>query len=127
MTNTATASGTKCCAPWPGACASVRSEDIAVRWGGEEFLLVLPDTDAAEAASLAEDLRRRVADSPVENGPRSIAVTISFGVAQYRAGDSINELACRADEAMYRAKREGRNRVCLDGDAGAGSAQAHRR
>ncbi len=86
----------------------LRSGDTAGRWGGEEFLVVLPHTNRAQAADLAERLRRtledrvRVADVPV---------TASFGVVQYEFGMTVEDLVGRADTMMYAAKTAGRNRV----------------
>lgn len=89
----------------------VRREDFVGRLGGEEILVLLPDTNAREAARVAEDLRRAVGDKPMILGGLSRTITVSAGWATW-AGDSPEELLRRADEAMYRAKQEGRNRVC---------------
>ncbi|MTW21964.1 transporter substrate-binding domain-containing diguanylate cyclase [Allochromatium palmeri] len=83
--------------------------DLVVRWGGEEFLMLCPQTDLESATKLAELLRQRVAESDfgIER-----SITSSFGVAQYQTSETINALVARADLALYRAKEEGRNRVC---------------
>ncbi|MBK5968379.1 putative diguanylate cyclase YdaM [Thiorhodovibrio litoralis] len=86
-----------------------RSCDLVVRWGGEEFLMLCPQTDLESATQLAELLRQRVAESDFGIGR---PITSSFGVAQYRASEGINALVTRADSALYRAKAEGRDRVC---------------
>lgn len=89
---------------------SVRTSDVISRWGGDEFVILLPDCDEGNAYRLAEALRTRVANQvrlPESGG----AVTISAGVARHRPGDTYESLLDRADEGLYRAKREGRNRV----------------
>jgi two-component system cell cycle response regulator len=92
---------------------SIRGIDLACRYGGEEFVVAMPETDLAVATMVAERLRRRVASEPfpIQQGARSIEVTISIGIAALAAGDSAASLLKRADEALYRAKRDGRNRV----------------
>jgi two-component system cell cycle response regulator len=90
--------------------AQVRGEDVAGRWGGEEFLVILPETDIDGATTLAERIRASVASAPFTHGPHRFVVTISAGCAAGAAGDT-DELVRRADVALYRAKAEGRNRV----------------
>lgn len=80
------------------------------RWGGEEFLVVVPGADAAKVQALAELLRRAVATVVL---PDARAVTASFGVAIHRPGETTSELVGRADNALYDAKRSGRNQVAL--------------
>jgi len=96
--------------------ANVRGIDLACRFGGEEFVVVMPDTDLSFAYLVAERLRQSVADAPfVLNGEtRQLPVTISIGVAASQSGDTPEVLLKRADQALYRAKREGRNRVAAD-------------
>lgn len=91
---------------------NLRAEDLAVRWGGEEFLLLLPSTDDQQAVQVAEKIRRAIAERPVSCGDQRVSVTVSFGVAQLRDDDEVIHLVRRADDAMYRAKSQGRNRVC---------------
>jgi two-component system cell cycle response regulator len=97
--------------------ASIRGIDLACRYGGEEFVVVMPDTDLGVATLVAERIRRRIAGEPfpIEKGARSIEVTISVGIAA-RMGpqDNAPQMLKRADEALYRAKRDGRNRVVAD-------------
>ncbi len=96
---------------------SIRGIDLACRYGGEEFVIVMPETDMAVAAMVAERLRRRIAADPfaIQQGARSIPVTISIGIAGVRGrDDSAAALLKRADQALYRAKRDGRNRVVPD-------------
>jgi two-component system cell cycle response regulator len=96
---------------------SIRGIDLACRYGGEEFVVVMPETDMAVAAMVAERLRRRIAAEPfaIHEGARSIPVTISIGIAALRgADDNAAGVLKRADQALYRAKRDGRNRVVPD-------------
>lgn len=91
---------------------SVRTMDVFGRWGGEEFLLICKGLSLANAAALAEKIRGRVEASSFD-GPKS--VTCSFGVAIMRDDDTMSSLFDRADDAMYEAKRAGRNRVAIGG------------
>jgi diguanylate cyclase (GGDEF)-like protein len=85
------------------------------RLGGEEFALVLRDSSLQRAAVLAENLRAIVGAHPIDTHDEHLTVTISIGVAQSGSdGNTPSELLRRADERMYRAKQEGRNRVCAD-------------
>jgi two-component system, cell cycle response regulator len=93
---------------------SIRGIDLACRTGGEEFVIVMPETELAVAAMVAERLRRRIAAEPfaINQGQRSIPVTLSIGIAALRGkDDNAAGLLKRADQALYRAKRDGRNRV----------------
>ncbi len=93
---------------------SIRNIDLACRYGGEEFVLVMPETDMAVATMVAERLRRRIAGEPfsIQQGTGSLPVTISIGIAAIAAPtDTAAAIFKRADEALYRAKRDGRNRV----------------
>ena len=85
---------------------SLRMQDIIIRWGGEEFVAILPDCTQDQASAAAERMRKGIADS--DNG--ICKVTVSVGVARYDGGDC-TETIKKADEALYRAKSEGRNRV----------------
>ena len=93
-------------------CGSVvRSTDMLCRYGGEEFCVVLPETGIASASALAERLRAVCGAEPVRGLGVERSLTISLGVAEWRSGDSTSELVSRADNALYAAKRGGRNRV----------------
>jgi two-component system, cell cycle response regulator len=97
--------------------ANVRGIDLACRYGGEEFVVVMPDTDIAFAYSIAERLRKSVESTPfaISRAPNHLNITISIGIAgSEKHGDSAEALLHRADQALYRAKREGRNRVVAD-------------
>ncbi len=91
---------------------TLRVSDERCRYGGEEFLLVLPDTTAEGASRVAENLRARFARTPVLCARGSVRFTASLGVAQAQPGESdVNALLARADAALYAAKASGRNRV----------------
>ncbi|WP_412479631.1 GGDEF domain-containing protein [Azonexus sp. IMCC34839] len=93
------------------ATACLRNEDILGRIGGEEFAVFLPNAAIADAHAIAERLRQHLLAEPLPIPHRSIPLTVSIGVAQYHAQESIESLLHRADKAMYRAKESGRNRV----------------
>ena len=96
---------------------SIRGIDLACRYGGEEFVVIMPETDMAVAAMVAERLRRRIAAEPfvIAQGSGHIPVTISIGIAGLRGkDDTAAQLLKRADQALYQAKRDGRNRVVPD-------------
>jgi diguanylate cyclase (GGDEF)-like protein len=90
----------------------LRESDIAVRWGGEEFLLVLRGCDAAEAQRIAEKLRQTIALKSFNVADQTLAVTISMGVAEYDGTELPDQWIHRADACLYAAKHAGRNRVC---------------
>jgi two-component system cell cycle response regulator len=97
--------------------ASVRGIDLACRYGGEEFVVVMPDTDPGFAYAVAERLRQSVesAPFPISRQPGQLNVTVSIGIASsLGAVDTSEGLLRRADQALYRAKREGRNRVIAE-------------
>ncbi len=97
--------------------ANVRGIDLACRYGGEEFVVAMPDTDIAFATNIAERLRQSIEANPVaiSRNPGQLNITISIGIARYEGeGDSADRLLHRADQALYRAKRNGRNRVVSD-------------
>ena len=94
----------------------LRETDILCRWGGEEFLILLPETAGDDALRLAERAREAISAQPVTgSGEQSIQVTASFGVATFKSKEATpEELVDRADKALYQAKRQGRNRVVMD-------------
>jgi two-component system cell cycle response regulator len=97
--------------------ANVRGIDLACRYGGEEFVVVMPDTEISFAYSIAERLRKSIETTPVEisRAPGKLNITISVGIAaSEKNGDTAEKLLHRADQALYRAKRSGRNRVIAD-------------
>lgn len=89
----------------------LRDSDVFARWGGEEFVILAPEIDDATAHRLAEELLDTLRDSVTTEATG--AVTASFGIAVYRPGETRERLFKRLDEALYRAKRSGRNRVCV--------------
>ncbi|PZR93368.1 MAG: PleD family two-component system response regulator [Stutzerimonas stutzeri] len=96
--------------------ACTRGIDLVARMGGEEIVVVLPDTALDAARAVAERIREKVEGEPfqIQRGQRAISVTVSIGVASRRAGDAGPvEMMKRADEAVYRAKAAGRNRVIV--------------
>lgn len=88
--------------------ATTRRPDVLFRWGGEEFVLLLPETDQAGAMRLAELIRERIASVDLEGVGQ---ITVSLGVAEDKPGESLDGLLRRVDDALYGAKRAGRNRV----------------
>jgi diguanylate cyclase len=91
---------------------------FAARFGGEEFALLFAGADLIDAAKLGESLRRRIGSSPVGFEGQSLSVTASAGLTSLRGEDSAAAFISRADDALYAAKREGRNCACLNDDAG---------
>ena len=96
----------------------VRALDAFGRYGGEEFLLMLPETPAADALALCERMRAVVEGLRCVDGERVVNLTVSVGVAEYRLGERVAQTIVRADQALYLAKSGGRNRVVCHDDAG---------
>jgi diguanylate cyclase (GGDEF)-like protein/PAS domain S-box-containing protein len=97
-------------------CAgALRSTDLMARTGREEFIILLPDTDLQHAQEIAERIRVLIASSRVTDtiGGCNFGYTLSQGVAEVNGDESVQDAMIRADHALYRAKAEGRNRVCL--------------
>jgi diguanylate cyclase (GGDEF)-like protein/PAS domain S-box-containing protein len=87
--------------------AMIRKSDFFARWGGEEFFIVLPDTNQANAVKISEKLFSKVEKTECAG----LAITVSAGVVEYTPGESLESLLKRVDSAVYRAKNKGRNRV----------------
>jgi diguanylate cyclase (GGDEF)-like protein len=95
---------------------SVRDTDLLARWGGEEFVLMLCDTPTEEAHALLERVRLAVQAMrvPLPQGGAPIAITVSIGLARHTSADTLARTLERADQALYAAKAQGRNRVVLE-------------
>ena len=95
---------------------NIRGVDLACRFGGEEFVVLMPDTDTAQAEAVAERVRQAMAEKAFDVGaPRALSVTVSVGVSiRESLSDTPEGMIKRADVALYRAKRAGRNRVIFD-------------
>jgi diguanylate cyclase len=111
-----------------GQClkVNVKGKDTAARFGGEEFVVILPETTLAQAAHLANEIRKTVGSKRIvqkSTGRDMGTVTLSLGVAALRPGETVADLLNRADTCLYAAKRAGRDRVITETDA---SAQAHK-
>ena len=100
----------------------LRALDAFGRYGGEEFLLMLPETPAASAIALAERVRGAVEGLRCTDNERRITLTVSVGVAEYRLGEKVAQTIVRADQALYLAKSGGRNRVLCHGEDGPAEA-----
>jgi two-component system cell cycle response regulator len=91
----------------------VRREDLVGRWGGEEFVVALPETTPDAAAAVAESLRAAIAGTPIEAHSTALDVTVSIGVAAW-IGEDLEDVVDRADRALYAAKAAGRDRVVVE-------------
>ena len=92
----------------------LRDIDIVGRWGGEEFIFVLPETDIEGAAAVAEFLRSAVETTNFRYEGKAIRLTATFGITHYITGETLDATVMRADTALYRGKHAGRNKVTLD-------------
>lgn len=94
--------------------AALRATDVLARWGGEEFLVLLPDTAMPLALAGMERLRQQIAALQTDVGSAKVAITVSIGLTGHRRADTLAQTLARADQLLYRAKAEGRNRTCTD-------------
>ena len=93
---------------------NTRASDVAARWGGDEFMLLTPETDSSRSAKIAERIRTQVERYRLDVNGREVGITVSAGVVSYPAHASgISELIKNADEAMYNAKKCGKNQSCI--------------
>ncbi len=88
---------------------SLRKYDIVARFGGEEFFIMLPNTNIEKAKKVSERMRKNILNDKILS---KYKVTISLGVSEYKEKDSFSRISIRADKALYKAKKSGRNRVC---------------
>jgi two-component system, cell cycle response regulator len=97
---------------------SSRPYDFVGRYGGEEFVICLPGADISQSRSVVERMRSKVEDMKImpPDGSQSIRITASFGVTSFLmdSKEKVDSLIKRADNALYKAKNEGRNRVCME-------------
>jgi diguanylate cyclase (GGDEF)-like protein len=93
----------------------IRGQDLAGRWGGEEFLILLPGTDVEGARAVAENIRQAVSQVPRGSDDEELDLTMTFGVTEVTAEDDLNALVRRVDAALYAGKRQGRDRVVVGG------------
>ena len=89
----------------------LREQDSIARWGGEEFLILLPDTGIGVAATVAERIRETIAASPARQGEDAFTITITLGVGECREDENADACIARADQALYRGKKSGKNCV----------------
>ncbi|MGB9521496.1 MAG: GGDEF domain-containing protein, partial [Anaerolineales bacterium] len=89
----------------------IRDSDLFARYGGEEFVILLPDTASHQALILADRIRQKVAQEPFSISGQQIQITISIGIVDYNGEDDLMRLLEKADQAMYLAKQNGRNRI----------------
>lgn len=98
----------------PTIKSCVKGKDMAARFGGEEFVILLPDTDITGAEIVAEQIRKAIAKRKLKDKVRNQdygKITVSLGIAQFQQGEQSSDLLKRADQALYQAKENGRNRV----------------
>jgi diguanylate cyclase (GGDEF)-like protein len=90
---------------------SLRSHDSLARWGGEEFMMLLPETSALSAYTIAERLRKRIEDARFMYGSRTYELTMTFGIGIYDGSRSTDEIIIMADMALLEGKNSGKNCV----------------
>jgi len=96
---------------------NIRETDIPARYGGDEFAVILSQTDIEHARIVAERIRRMVEGSTLECGDKTLSLTLSIGITEYRPGMSVIEFVNEADRSLYEAKSQGRNRIATVGAA----------
>jgi len=92
--------------------SNMRSIDVVSRYGGEEFLIAMPDTDQEAAVVAADRIRSLIGGTPITVGDQAFSIAVSAGVAEANKGDKFRDVFKRTDEALYSAKQSGRNQVC---------------
>lgn len=93
---------------------TVRAQDIMARWGGEEFIILLPKTDVAQAETVAHKIQYNLAQTDINYERHSLTITLTVGIAKVRKEESLEDVIRRADNALYHGKEHGRNRVEVD-------------
>ncbi|WP_416181079.1 GGDEF domain-containing protein [Chloroflexus sp.] len=93
--------------------AEKRTHDIFARWGGEEFILLLPETDQHHARQLVERVRDKMLTKPMVAGNNRLIIKFSAGISAYTGSETFEQLVQRADLALYRAKQQGRNQTII--------------
>ncbi|MFT5837578.1 MAG: diguanylate cyclase (GGDEF)-like protein [Flavobacteriales bacterium] len=93
--------------------SELRKQDSIARWGGEEYLLLLPETNGKQGIKLAEKLRKKIKETQYKHGDKIFSVTISIGLHELAMTDTINQTITKADTNLYKAKQQGRNRCIL--------------
>jgi diguanylate cyclase len=98
--------------------SSIRSDDFLARYGGEEFTLILPGASLRNAIKKAKHICKAIADAKyaADDSPKAdvVSVTVSIGVSAFRQGDTVQSIIERADQCLYKAKADGRNRVVAE-------------
>ena len=92
------------------ARTQVRKSDVIARWGGDEFVIMLQKCDAETAINLLNNIRKQINDK-LNDDKTNFTISISAGIAEYKPGDTCDTLLARADKNLYRAKKQGRNRI----------------
>lgn len=92
---------------------SIRGTDFAARFGGEEFVILMPETVLTDATKAVNKMRTLIQDNTIQEGSAIFKLTMSFGVSNFEEGDTFKNVLERADKALYRAKSKGRNQVCV--------------
>lgn len=90
---------------------AIRTQDVLARWGGEEFLFFLPETDEVGAAKLAEKIRKLLQSSSIQYNEKELVVTMTFGVTIFNPEFDIDNMINKADKALYSGKSSGKNMV----------------
>jgi diguanylate cyclase (GGDEF)-like protein len=93
--------------------AAVRAQDQVARWGGEEFVLLLPETDLDGARDVAEKVRHAISDTPIQHGADRVSIRITAGVCAFEPGEDLDRVLARADRALLEGKRAGKDRVVV--------------
>lgn len=97
-------------------CSVLRKSDVAVRYGGEEFIVICPSTNKEKAFVIAERIRKTIEKTKIQYQKKNISITVSIGVSEFKSSSKQNivDIIRKADSAMYEAKRSGRNRVVIN-------------